>query len=144
MLFRSNIISKRFSRAIALPDLSSNDIFLSYLPLYHTFGRYLEMIGTIFWGATYAFAEFPAYKTLLKNFLVVQPTVFISIPKRWIQLYEQINNQTQHDQLPPEKIKIVLKKLTGGKLKLGLSAAGYLDPDIFEDRKSTRLNSSHT
>ena len=127
-----NIISKRFSRAIALPDLSSNDIFLSYLPLYHTFGRYLEMIGTIFWGATYAFAESPAYKTLLKNFSVVQPTVFISIPKRWIQLYEQINNQTQQDQLPPEKIKTVFKKLTGGKLKLGLSAAGYLDPDIFE------------
>ena len=25
-----------------------------------------------------------------------------------------------------------MKKLTGGKLKLGLSAAGYLDPDIFE------------
>ena len=127
-----NIISKRFSRALALPDLSNNDVFLSYLPLYHTFGRYLEMMGTIFWGATYAFAESPAFKTLLKDFLVVKPTVFISIPKRWIQLHEKTNSQIQRDQLPPEKIRAVLKKLTGGRLKLGLSAAGYLDPDIFE------------
>ena len=52
-----NIISKRFARALALPNIGSNDIFLCYLPLFHTFGRYFELMGSIFWGASYSFAE---------------------------------------------------------------------------------------
>ena len=36
---QENIITKRFARALALPDFSSDDIFLCFLPLYHTFGR---------------------------------------------------------------------------------------------------------
>jgi len=42
-----NIIAKRFARAAALPEVG-HETFLSYLPLYHTFGRYLEMTGPIF------------------------------------------------------------------------------------------------
>ena len=38
---QTNIITKRFARALALPDINSDDNFLCYLPLYHTFGRYL-------------------------------------------------------------------------------------------------------
>ena len=56
---QTNIVSKRFARALALPDINSNDIFLCYLPLFHTFGRYFELMGSIFWGSTYAFAESP-------------------------------------------------------------------------------------
>ena len=60
-----NMISKRFSRALALPDIGSSDVFLCYLPLYHTFGRYFELMGSIFWGATYSFAESPAFLSLI-------------------------------------------------------------------------------
>ena len=81
-----NIISKRFSRALALPEIGSTDIFLCYLPLFHTFGRYFELMGSIFWGATYTFAESPAFNSLLKDFSIISPTVFISIPKRWVQI----------------------------------------------------------
>ena len=45
-----NIISKRFARALALPEFNSEDVFLAYLPLFHTFGRYFEMLGSIFLG----------------------------------------------------------------------------------------------
>ena len=128
---QQNIISKRFCRALALPSISSNDVFLCYLPLYHTFGRYLELIGTIFWGATYVFAESPDFSSLLKNFSLVKPTVFISIPKRWIQLYDKIQNQFPQQNSHSHKIKSALSTLTGGRLSTGLSAAGYLDPDIF-------------
>ena len=48
MFSQFNMMSKRFSRALALPDIGSNDIFLCYLPLYHTFGRYFEMMGSLF------------------------------------------------------------------------------------------------
>lgn len=126
---QTNIITKRFARALALPDINSNDSFLCYLPLYHTFGRYLEMTGTIFWGATYTFAESPSFKSLLKNMQLTKPSIFISIPKRWLQLYELFTSDTSvHNSKDHEIVSLT----TGGKLRLGLSAAGYLDPDIFK------------
>ncbi len=126
-----NIMSKRFARALALPDIGSNDIFLCYLPLFHTFGRYFELIGSIFWGASYSFAESPAFNSLLNDYKIIKPTIFISIPKRWVQLYEMLDSQLELDSEDDSTIDQKLKDITGGSLKWGLSAAGYLDPDIF-------------
>ncbi|NOZ74002.1 MAG: AMP-binding protein, partial [FCB group bacterium] len=126
------MLTKRFARAVALPDLSSQDVFLAYLPLYHTFGRFFELMGALFWGATYTFAESPTFKTLLSEFLTVKPSVFISIPKRWVQIYEQVRNSCSFEDDQEKDIRYCLRKITGGRLKWGLSAAGYLDPDIFE------------
>jgi len=126
-----NMISKRFGRALALPSIGSTDIFLCYLPLFHTFGRYFELMGSIFWGSTYSFAESPAFNSLLNDFRIVKPTVFISIPKRWVQLYEMLDNKLDLDSDPQSIIKEQLNDITGGSLKWGLSAAGYLDSDIF-------------
>ena len=60
-----NLVSKRFARAAALPDVGDDEVLLCYLPLFHTFGRYLEMLGTIFWRGTYVFAGNPSAETLL-------------------------------------------------------------------------------
>ena len=129
---QTNIITKRFARALALPDINSNDLFLCYLPLYHTFGRYLEMMGAIFWGATYTFAESPSFKSLLKNMQIAKPSIFISIPKRWLQFYELFTSDISVNTSNHNEIALLIKETTGGKLRLGLSAAGYLDPDIFK------------
>jgi long-subunit acyl-CoA synthetase (AMP-forming) len=126
-----NMISKRFGRALALPSIGSCDIFLCYLPLFHTFGRYFELMGSVFWGSTYSFAESPAFNSLLNDFKIVKPTVFISIPKRWVQLYEMLDSKLDLDSDARSIIKEQLNDITGGSLKWGLSAAGYLDPDIF-------------
>ena len=128
----TNIISKRFARALALPEISRDDVLLSYLPLFHTFGRYLELTGSIFWGATYTFAESPSFKSLLKDFQLVKPSVFISIPKRWKQLYEQVTEHISGENPRDDELKKAIHTLTGGNLKWGLSAAGYLDPVIFQ------------
>jgi long-subunit acyl-CoA synthetase (AMP-forming) len=128
---QNNIISKRFARALALPHISSDDIFLAYLPLYHTFGRFLELLGAIFWGATYCFTHSPAFKSLLRNFKQVKPSVFISIPKRWNQLYEYIASRIPLESVSAKKTKDMVMKTTGGNLSTGLSAAGYLDPEVF-------------
>ena len=135
-----NIISKRFARGLALPELGSEDIFLSYLPLFHTFGRYLEMLGSIFWGASYCFAESPAFNSLLNDFKLIKPTIFISIPKRWVQLYDMIDNELDLDSDEKSIIIKRLKGLTGGNLKWGLSAAGFLDPDTFLFFQSHGIN----
>ena len=129
---QTNIVTKRFARALALPDINCKDTFLCYLPLYHTFGRYLEMMGTIFWGATYTFAESPSFKSLLKNMQIAKPSIFISIPKRWLQLFELFTSDTSVNISNKNEITLLIEQTTGGKLRLGLSAAGYLDPDIFK------------
>ncbi len=41
-----NIVFKRFARALALPEIGEDDRFLCYLPLFHTFGRFLELCGS--------------------------------------------------------------------------------------------------
>ena len=88
-------------------------------------------MGSLFWGATYTFAESPSFNSLLKDFKIVTPTVFISIPKRWVQIYDLMNDSLDLDLSSKQEISKKLKEITGEKLKWGLSAAGYLDPDIF-------------
>ena len=127
-----NIVTKRFARALALPEINSSDTFLCYLPLFHTFGRYFELLGSIFWGAKYAFAESPSFNSLLKDFKLISPSVFISIPKRWVQLYDLMNETMDLDLSSKKAITGKIKELTGGNLSWGLSAAGYLDPDVFK------------
>jgi long-chain acyl-CoA synthetase len=132
MFSQMNLVYKRFCRAMALPEIGPEDRFLAYLPLYHTFGRYLEMLGSIFWGTEYAFMENPALNTMLDNMRRFKPTVFISIPKKWYQLYEHISQRVDIEFDEESEIKETLKEATGGELRWGLSAAGYLEPDIFK------------
>ncbi len=129
---QKNIVFKRFCRAIALPQINDEDVFLSYLPLFHTFGRWFEMMGSLFWAATYAFMENPSAETMMMNMQMVKPSIFISIPKKWIQLYEYISAKVDIEQDEEQVIAKEIKKVTGGNLQWGLSAAGYLSPEVFQ------------
>ncbi len=131
MFSQTNIVYKRFCRAMAIPEIGDDDRFICFLPLYHTFGRYLEMMGCVFWTAEYCFLENPSVEAMISNMQLVKPTVFISIPKKWMQLYEYITSKVDIEVAEHQKIKNEIDKATGGELKWGLSAAGYLPPDIF-------------
>ncbi len=131
MFSNMNIVYKRFCRAMALPQIGDNDKFLAYLPLYHTFGRWFEMTGSIFWGASYSFMENPALETMITDMQLVKPTIFISIPKKWIQLYDFIGAHVNLELDDVDLIKKAVKENTGGSLKWGLSAAGYLPAEVF-------------
>ena len=126
-----NIVTKRFARAAALPQVGDNEVFVCYLPLFHTFGRYLELTGTIFWGGTYVMANNPSIAALTKIFPEVNPTGFISVPVRWTQFYEKITEKLTGNETDLQ-IKTIIEKFMGKNLKWGLSAAGYLDPKIFK------------
>jgi len=126
-----NLVFKRFARALALPEIGDDDVFLSYLPLFHTFGRYLEMLGCVFWGAKYCFLRDPSVEALIDGMSRYRPSVFISVPRKWMQLYEAIAKRADPLQVSDEEVKEATLDLTGGRLRWGLSAAGYLDPDIF-------------
>ncbi len=121
-----NLVTKRFARAAALPDVGQDELLLCYLPLYHTFGRYLELMGMIFWGGTYAFAGNPSAETLIMLMQKLNPTGLISIPLRWVQIREKFLAKSART-----KDKKLLHSIVGTKLRWGLSAAGYLDHKVF-------------
>ena len=125
-----NLVTKRFARAAALPEVGRDEVMLCYLPLFHTFGRYLEMLGTIFWGGTYIFAGNPSAATLLHQFQQVRPTALISVPIRWVQIRDRVMELAQGGEIerPQEDI---FRDVVGDRLYWGLSAAGYLDPRVF-------------
>jgi len=126
-----NIVSKRFARAAALPDVGEDEVLLSYLPLFHTFGRYLELLGMLYWGGTYVFAGNPSVDTLLMLLSEVNPTGLVGIPLRW----QQIHDSVLHDagELPSEgQLEIFFRKKVGRRLRWGLAAAGYLEPEVFK------------
>lgn len=126
-----NLVFKRFARALALPEIGDTDVFLCYLPLFHTFGRFLEMYGCIFWGATYCFLENPSVEALVAGMRRYRPTVFISVPKKWMQVHEAIVREADPDRVGDAEVGDAVKRITGGRLRWGLSAAGHLDAEIF-------------
>lgn len=121
------IVSKRFARAAALPAVGEEEVLFCYLPLFHTFGRYLEMTGTLFWGGTYVFAGNPSVETLLAGLREVRPTGLIGIPRRWMQIRDHVLASAGGDAVTDGHFRAV----SGGRLRWGLSAAGYLDPRVF-------------
>jgi long-subunit acyl-CoA synthetase (AMP-forming)/GNAT superfamily N-acetyltransferase len=118
------LVTKRFARAAALPDVGEDETLLCYLPLFHTFGRYLEMLGTLFWGGTYVFAGNPSFETLAEALPRVRPTGLVGVPRRWAQLRERCLARG-------EEGASAVRAVVGDRLRWGLSAAGYLDPAVF-------------
>jgi len=125
-----NLVSKRFCRAAALPQVGDDEVLLCYLPLFHTFGRYFEMLGTIYWDGTYVFPGNPTVETLLAMLVQINPTGLISVPVRWLQIQEQCAQRMENITAPDLKNQ-AFRSIVGNRLHWGLSAAGYLSPHIF-------------
>jgi long-subunit acyl-CoA synthetase (AMP-forming)/L-amino acid N-acyltransferase YncA len=125
-----NLVTKRFARAAALPFVGEEEVLLCFLPLYHTFGRYLEMLGMLFWGGTYVFAGNPSLDGLAAGLKEIEPTGLVSIPIRWAQLGTRAR-EAAGTAPSAEASRAALRKVVGGRLRWGLSAAGYLAPQTF-------------
>jgi len=125
-----NMVSKRFARAAALPSVGEEEVLLSYLPLFHTFGRFLELQGMLFWGGTYVFAGSGAADRLLTLLPEVQPSGLISIPARWEQIYERCLDRMKETSGRADE-RDAFRRVVGNRLRWGLSAAGYQEPRVF-------------
>ena len=125
---QANMVIKRYARAAALPTVGRDEVLFSFLPLYHTFGRFLELQGMLFWGGTYVFAENPSRETLLRRLPEVAPTGLVSVPIRWQQLWEECRDRAGAGRTPDTEL---VRQVVGPRLRWGLSAAGYLDPRVF-------------
>jgi long-chain acyl-CoA synthetase len=123
------LLTKRFARAAALPAVGRNEVLLCYLPLFHTFGRFLEMLGMLYWRGTYVFAGNPSAEALMAELGRVRPTGLISVPVRWTQIRE--HSLEAMDRAGGEGEERAVRQVLGDRLRWGLSAAGYLDPRVF-------------
>jgi long-chain acyl-CoA synthetase len=124
------LVAKRFARAAALPAVGESESLVCYLPLFHTFGRYLEMLGMLYWRGTYVFAGNPSAEALMAELARVRPTGLISVPVRWTQIREQCLEAMERAADPAAEAAAA-REVMGGRLRWGLSAAGYLDPQVF-------------
>ena len=101
------------------------------------------MTGCIFWGATYCFARNPGIENLVQEMRRLGITAFISIPMKWMQLYDLVRQNVDVVTADDEEIEAAVRETVGKDLRWGLSAAGYLDPEIFRffQRHGTELMS---
>jgi len=134
-----NLVSKRFARHAALPKVGRKEVLLCFLPLFHTFGRYLEMLGMIYWRGTYTFAGNTSAETLFTLMPKVNPSGFISVPIRWLQMYDKIEEIISKNNVESNKEEVV-RQVIGSRLNWGLSAAGYLAPKVFNFFQNNGVN----
>ncbi|MCZ7556070.1 MAG: AMP-binding protein [Bacteroidia bacterium] len=123
------MVAKRFARAAALPSVGRRETLLAYLPLFHTFGRFLELQGMLFWRGRYVFAQDGSREALLSGLRAVQPTGLIGIPLRWSQLRDAA--VANMNGLGGSEARDAFREVCGQSLRWGLSAAGHLDANVF-------------
>jgi long-chain acyl-CoA synthetase len=70
-----------------------DDVFLSFLPLSHTFERTLGYYLTVMVGATVAFAR--SIQLLSEDLQNIRPTLLISVPRIFERIYAAIRNRLE-------------------------------------------------
>ena len=87
MLSHTNILQNAVA-AVAVADISEDDLFLSFLPLSHSFERTAGYYMTMLVGATVAFSR--SLQQIKSDLLEIKPTVLISVPRLYEQIYDRL------------------------------------------------------
>ena len=105
MLNHRNILSIAYPSGSGL-KVRSDDLFLSFLPMSHTFERSLGYYLTVMAGCRVAFAR--SIQVLADDLLTIKPTLLISVPRIYERVYAKIENTL----LKGSPIKRALFRLT--------------------------------
>lgn len=73
-----------------VPPLNEDDVFISFLPLAHTYERQCGH-GTVMHGAVTAAYSSP--KTIVEDLQIFRPTVFMSVPRIYERIYMAMRNK---------------------------------------------------
>jgi long-chain acyl-CoA synthetase len=88
VLSHGNLVYQ-FEAATQIIDLYPTDIFLSWLPLAHSFERVTGEVVPFALGATVAYAE-PLIERLPANMVEVRPTVMAAVPRLYERVYGRV------------------------------------------------------
>ena len=86
MLSHKNLVSNIISATLSIP-IGLGDLFLSFLPLSHSFERMAGYYSAMAVGATIAYAE--SVETVAANVVEVKPTIVTTVPR----LFERIHGR---------------------------------------------------
>jgi len=78
MLSHRNLVSNVLASAKVIP-IGPTDVFLSFLPLCHSFERMAGYYTAMSLGATIAYAE--SIETVRDNLLEIRPTIVTTVPR---------------------------------------------------------------
>jgi long-chain acyl-CoA synthetase len=128
MLIHSNLISNIEASLTHLP-INENDIFLSFLPLSHSFERMAGHFLSNYRGSTVAYAV--SVDTVAENMAEVKPTIMTSVPRLYEKIYARILENVESGPALKRKIfywaievgrqyihKVMRKESIGGWLKI--------------------------
>lgn len=89
MLSHDNFMSNAIAAHHMVSEISSEDIFLSFLPLCHVYERLATYYLSTYIGSTIAFAQ--SIETIAKNILEVRPTVMATVPRLLEKIHDKVH-----------------------------------------------------
>jgi long-chain acyl-CoA synthetase len=92
MLSHANMLSNAHA-CLDTFVVNGDDLFLSFLPLSHTFERTLGYYLTVMTGATVAFAR--SIAQLSEDLQIIRPTLLISVPRIYERVYGAIRSKLE-------------------------------------------------
>src|SRR5436305_7096125 len=123
MLSHRNIIANCYGAFRLLETLGLDDeVFLSFLPLSHSYEHTAGMYFPISIGAEIYFAE--GADTLAANLIEVRPTIMTAVPRLYETMHQRIQRQMQRERglkrrLFEQAVAIGRKRIAGESLSLG-------------------------
>jgi len=128
MLVHSNLISN-IEASLTHLHIDENDIFLSFLPLSHSFERMAGHFLSNYRGSAVAYAV--SIDTVAENMSEVKPTIMTSVPRLYEKIYARILENVESGPALKRKIfywaievgrqyinKVMKKEMIGGWLKI--------------------------
>ena len=110
MLSHLNILSNAYSCLTGVMSTRHDDVFLSFLPLSHTFERTCGYYLTMMSGSTTAYAR--SIPQLSEDLQSIRPTVLVSVPRIYERVWGAI--RAKLDEGPPARKKLFLRAVDVG------------------------------
>ena len=104
MLSHHNILTNAHACLSGVMSVSTADVFLSFLPLSHTFERTCGYYLTMMAGATTAYAR--SIPQLSEDLQAIRPTVLVSVPRIYERVWGAI--RAKLDESPPLRKKLFM------------------------------------
>ena len=102
MLSHHNILTNAYGALSGVMATTHDDVFLSFLPLSHTFERTCGYYLTIMAGSTTAYAR--SIPLLSEDMQTIRPTVLVSVPRIYERVWSAI--RAKLDESPPIRRKL--------------------------------------
>ena len=135
--FKSIVAGPR--AAIDIFKITSNDRFISYLPLAHVFERAAVEMATILGGAKLFFAD--SLETFVADIQRARPTIFHSVPRLWLKFQQGVSAKMSDGTLSlllkiPVVSSFIKKKILTGlgleQTRYALSGSAPIPPQLIE------------